>query len=216
MFFKAVVIVLFLLALEINSKPPELERYRGKVAMVTGASMGIGFATTIALLQAGIDVVGVARRGGYEQSITRALPIENSDNFGKFYPVQCDITDEKKLLEIFRWIDAKLGGVSIMINNAGVIERATLIGGESAAWRKVWELNVLALTVCTKAAISSMNRHMSLNGHIIHMSSIAAYSMVTAMGHKMYNASKVAVRVLADGLRHELQLYDSKIKVSVK
>ncbi|XP_050429216.1 farnesol dehydrogenase-like [Adelges cooleyi] len=190
-----------------------MEQWKGTVALVTGASAGIGHATTLELLKHGVHVVALARRGDKLRDIPDQLPKNSNDTFGKLYPMECDITDENTVKNVFSWIDTNLGGISIMINNAGILRKSTLLGGKTEDWKSILDLNVLALSVCTREAYQSMTKH-NINGYIIQINSIVGHSISSIFGNKMYNASKKAVTVLCDGLRHELQLVGSKIKVT--
>ncbi|XP_050429217.1 farnesol dehydrogenase-like [Adelges cooleyi] len=190
-----------------------MDRWKGSLAVVTGASAGIGKATTIELLKSGVNVVALARRGNILKSIPDELPKENNGTFGILYPIECDITDENAVKTVFSWIDGNLGGISIMINNAGLLRRSTLLGGTTEDWKSILDLNVVALSVCTREAYQSMAKY-NIAGHIIQINSISGHALTPGFGNKMYNASKFAVTALCDGLRHELQMVGSKIKVT--
>lgn len=100
-----------------------MERWIGKVAVVTGASSGIGETIATTLVENGIRVVGLARRLKNLQMIAKCL--ENAK--GTFYPVQCDVTQEKQIIEAFKFARS-LGGVDILVNNAGLAFFETIIG----------------------------------------------------------------------------------------
>ncbi|XP_050541976.1 farnesol dehydrogenase-like isoform X4 [Daktulosphaira vitifoliae] len=188
-----------------------MEQWRGHLAVVTGASAGIGSAITIELLKHGVNVVAIARREHLLIELSNL--VKEKEWRGKIYLKPCDITDEVSLKDVFNWIETNIGGISIMINNAGMLRRSTLLGGSTADWKSIFDLNVMALSACSREAYQSMAKH-KINGHIIQINSIAGHALTPVFAHKMYNASKFAVTALCDGLRHELQLMQSKIKVT--
>lgn len=100
-----------------------MNRWAGKVAVVTGASSGIGEAISITLVENGLKVVGLARRIDKLQQIGERLASAK----GSFHSVQCDVTKEEEILKAFK-LAKDLGGVDILINNAGVVYPETIIG----------------------------------------------------------------------------------------
>jgi len=187
-----------------------MERWRGKVAIVTGASAGIGAAIAVKLAKSGVHVVALARRENLLKEL--AETVNDKDN-GTIYTKVCDVTNEQAVKDVFSWVDSTLGGPSILINNAGVVKVSSLLNGKLEDWQDTFNLNVIALSVCSREAYKSMTKN-KIDGHIIQINSIAGHCLTPYFGFKMYNASKHAVTVLCDGLRHELQLMGSKIKVS--
>ena len=103
------------------------QRWVGKVALVTGASAGIGSATAEKLIKHGVHVVGCARNIEKLKEIAATLNGEK----GKFYPVQCDLRKEENILSMFKIIKEKLGTLHICINNAGLAQHATLLEGST-------------------------------------------------------------------------------------
>ncbi|XP_015366296.1 PREDICTED: farnesol dehydrogenase-like [Diuraphis noxia] len=187
-----------------------MEQWKGKVAIVTGASAGIGASIVVKLVQNGVHVVALARREDILKELAESL---NDKDYGTIHTKVCDVTNEQAVKDVFSWVDSTLGGPSILINNAGVAKVSSLLNGKLKDWQETFNLNVLALSVCSREAYKSMTKN-KIDGHIIHINSIAGHGLTPYFGFKMYNASKNAVTVLCDGLRHELQLVGSKIKVS--
>ncbi|VVC29948.1 Short-chain dehydrogenase/reductase SDR,NAD(P)-binding domain,Short-chain dehydrogenase/reductase [Cinara cedri] len=191
-----------------------MEQWKGKVAIVTGASVGIGAAIVTELIKYGVNVVALARRENKLQELKESLTRNvNLPNHGIIYTKVCDVTDENAVKEVFSWVDAKLGGLSILVNNAGTAKITSLLNGKLEDWQDTFNLNVIALGVCSREAYQSMTKN-KIDGHIIQINSMAGHSISPYFGFKVYNASKTALTVLCDGLRHELQLTGSKIKVS--
>uniref|UniRef100_A0A2S2Q317 Dehydrogenase/reductase SDR family member 11 n=1 Tax=Sipha flava TaxID=143950 RepID=A0A2S2Q317_9HEMI len=190
-----------------------MDHLRGHVAVVTGCSAGIGAALAMKLVKAGIIVVGLARRIIRLQELKTAM--EENNMVGKFYPLECDLTNENDILKAFKWIDDNLGGIHFLINNAGIVRISSIMGGSTDNWQEVINCNVMAPAICSKEAYKLMKKHDVIHGHIIQINSITGHSYSVNPGNKMYNASKQALRVLTEGLRHEIAAAgDGHIKVS--
>ncbi|CAH1708200.1 unnamed protein product [Aphis gossypii] len=194
-----------------------MDQWKSGNAIVTGAGSGIGAATTVKLLRHGVNVIGLDVQSEKLEKLANLLKDDTtseSSQRGIFYPKTCDITDERAVQDVFGWVDTELGGVSVLVNNAGIIMRSSLLDGTLKDWKFFMNINVLAQCVCSREAYRSMSKN-NINGHIIQINSIGGHSITPYYAHKMYNASKTAITVLCEGLRHELRLNSSKIKVSV-
>ncbi|XP_969915.1 farnesol dehydrogenase [Tribolium castaneum] len=186
-----------------------IERFVGKVAVVTGASAGIGAAIATQLVENGLIVIGIARRIELiEQKVA-----ELCEHKGKLYAYKADLSKEEEIVEAFKWIEENVGPVHILVNNAGSSKDTTLYDGDTNAWRSVLDLNILTLCIATREAIKSM-RNNDINGHIIHINSIFGHRVPTLVGLNIYSASKFAVTALTETLRQELNSIGSKIKVT--
>ncbi|PSN57034.1 Farnesol dehydrogenase [Blattella germanica] len=186
-----------------------MERWVGKVAVVTGASSGIGAAVAKELVKKGLKVVGLARRTERLQELEESLKCEK----GEFHGITCDVTKETQVTEAFEFVNQELGGVDILVNNAGLGNKNTLRDGPVDYWKSILDLNILALSVCTREALQSMKQRGVDTGHIIHINSISGHKLPEGKGY-MYSAAKHAVTVLAEGLRVELKNEKSKIRVT--
>ncbi|XP_049767346.1 dehydrogenase/reductase SDR family member 11-like [Schistocerca cancellata] len=184
-----------------------MERYRGRVALVTGASAGIGAAITQALLRRGVNVVGLARR------VDRVQALELKDAPGKLYPLQGDVSREDSILAAFKWIKDNLSGVDILVNNAAIIIDEELTSAPTESWRRMLDVNVLGLSICTREAIQDMIRRGVDDGFVIHINGIWGHSPVAGGELAMYASTKHAVRVLLEGLRKDLVARKSNIRV---
>ena len=100
--------------------------------------------------------------------------------------------------------------MDVLVNNAGLGRLAPLTSGDEELWREMLEVNVLALCICTREAVSDMRRRGD-EGHVIHVSSMASHRVPGGSG--VYSATKFAVRSLTEGLRLELRAAKSKIRV---
>ncbi|KAF2897566.1 hypothetical protein ILUMI_08609 [Ignelater luminosus] len=186
-----------------------MNRWKGKVVVVTGASAGIGAAITEALVVSGLKVVGLARRKERVEALAKHL--ENEP--GRLYAVKTDISNEEEVIGAFEWIKNNLGAISILINNAGIIRGTNLIDGDTKMWKETLDTNVLGLCVATREAIRSMKDN-NIDGHIIHINSIAGHMVPPLPYFNVYPASKHAVTALTETLRQELNTFKSKIKIT--
>jgi NADP-dependent 3-hydroxy acid dehydrogenase YdfG len=177
--------------------------WRGKTALVTGASDGIGRATARRLLDEGLNVVACARR------VERVAAIAEGDE--RLLAVRCDLRQEQPILELFARARERFGGVDLLVNNAGLGHDAPLMSGAVEHWREMLEVNVLALCICTREAVSDMQSR-GVAGHVIHVASMASHRVPRGSG--VYAATKFAVRALTEGLRQELRAAGSKIRIT--
>ncbi|PSN57063.1 Dehydrogenase/reductase SDR family member 11 [Blattella germanica] len=185
-----------------------MERWTGRVAVITGASAGIGAAIAEELVKRGLKVVGLARRVEKMEELQTSLKSEK----GEFHPIKCDVTKETEVKDAFNIIKNKFSGVDILINNAGSGFSNTLKEGPVDHWRAIIDLNVLALNICTKEALEVMNERGINDGHIIHMNSVLGHYIINK--GFLYTATKHAVTVLTEGLRRELKQTNSRIKIT--
>ncbi|XP_049855645.1 dehydrogenase/reductase SDR family member 11-like [Schistocerca gregaria] len=184
-----------------------MERYRGRVAVVTGASQGVSAAVARRLLRQGFTVVGLARR----PDKVKALELKEAP--GKLHAIQTDISSEDSILSAFKWIEDNLGGVDVLVNNAAVFPAAPVASGETEDWKRILEVNVLGLSVCTREAVQDMLSRGVDDGFIVHIGSDMGHLPPSSTDRTMYGASKHAVRVLLEGLRKDLVARGSKIRV---
>ncbi|MBA2546034.1 MAG: SDR family NAD(P)-dependent oxidoreductase, partial [Solirubrobacterales bacterium] len=137
----------------------------GKVALVTGASSGIGEATAVALAGEGAAVALAARRADRLSDLAERI---ESDG-GKALPVEVDVTDHGKVEAMIGEIAGQLGGLHILVNNAGVMLLGPVDGGPIEEWRQMVNVNMLGLLYCTREAMPAMRD--SGGGHIVNVSS---------------------------------------------
>jgi NADP-dependent 3-hydroxy acid dehydrogenase YdfG len=168
---------------------------KGKVAIVTGASSGIGQATAIALAKAGAKVAGGARR----TDRLAALKTEIEQAGGEAFVQKLDVT---KKADCDAFVDAvvkKWGGVDILVNNAGLMPLSFFKSMKVDEWDRMIDVNVRGVIYCTAAVIPHMVAKKS--GHIVNMSSIAG--RVVFPSGTVYCATKHAVTAFSEGLRQE-------------
>jgi NADP-dependent 3-hydroxy acid dehydrogenase YdfG len=184
-----------------------ITRWKGKVALVTGASSGIGRATARMLAREGLKVAACARR----KDRLDALAAEAADEGHTIASYELDLRDTEAIVRTFDAVRKAWGGVDVLVNDAGLGHHAPLASGATELFREMLEVNVLALAVCTREAVTDM-RARGDDGHVIHVSSMAAHRVPEGSG--MYSATKFAVRSLTEGLRKELRELGSDIRVT--
>ncbi|KAB7497057.1 Dehydrogenase/reductase SDR family member 11 [Armadillidium nasatum] len=188
-----------------------MEKWKGRVALVTGASSGIGAAICEDLVKHGMKVVGAARRIEKMQELGEKLKNEK----GTFLPVQCDVTKDEDIYNLFDKIKETFGGVDVCVNNAGTLGYVLdLLKGTPEEWRQISNVNVIALCLCSKLTVNSLKERGLDDGHIINISSICGHQVLVGSS-RFYTGTKFAVRALSEGLRQELQAANSGIKISV-
>ena len=168
----------------------------GKVALVTGASSGIGEATAVALAGAGAAVAIGARRKDRLDALAGRL----REDGATVLQLDLDVTDEQACADAVRRTREELGGLDVLVNNAGVMLLGTIVGADPEDWRRMLDTNVLGLMYMTHAAIDGMVEQGS--GDIENMSSVAGRTARKGAG--VYNASKWAVNAFSESLRQEV------------
>lgn len=183
-------------------------RWAGRVAVITGASSGIGAALAKLWCKKGLQVVAAGRRQPRLDALRGQLPVECQ---ARFLPVTCDVQNEAALKQLFATASSHFGAVDVLVNSAGLGHQTPLIDGETRAWREMLEVNVLALCVATREAIEHMINQ-GTEGHVFHISSMSAHRATQGAG--IYGASKAAVRSLTESLRRELHERQLPIRIS--
>jgi NADP-dependent 3-hydroxy acid dehydrogenase YdfG len=176
-----------------------------KVAVVTGASSGIGEATAIALAAEGARIVVTARREERLMDVAACI----RERGGQCLPLRLDVTDETQVQQMAARTEAEFGKVDILVNNAGVMLLGPVGGADTEDWRRMVNTNVLGLMYCTHALLPLMERQKS--GHIVNISSVAGRT--ARAGAAVYNATKWAVGAFSEALRQEV--YKSGIRVTI-
>jgi NADP-dependent 3-hydroxy acid dehydrogenase YdfG len=167
----------------------------GKVALITGASAGIGEATAVALAREGAAVALGARRVDRLEALRDRI---ESDG-GRAAAIEVDIGDESSARAFVEGARDQLGGVDILVNNAGVMLLGPVTGADTDEWRTMIDVNVLGLLYCTHAALTIMAEQGS--GHIVNLSSVAGRT--AGLGSAVYNFTKWGVGGFSEALRQE-------------
>ncbi|XP_041656181.1 dehydrogenase/reductase SDR family member 11-like [Cheilinus undulatus] len=180
-----------------------MDRWRGRVALVTGASVGIGAAIAKELVRQGMKVVGCAR--DLEKLQNLAAECKSAGHSGVFVPYKCDLSKEEEILSMFSAIKAQHKGVDVCINNAGLGRPEPLLNGKTSGWKNMLDVNVLALSICTREAYQSMKERNVDDGQIININSVCGHHVYNFADAHFYTATKFAVTALTEGLRQELR-----------
>ncbi len=177
----------------------------GKVAIVTGASSGIGEATALLLAAEGAKVALVARRADRLESLAKRITAEG----GSALVIAADVADESQANAMVQKTQAEFGRVDILINNAGVMLLGPVAGADTEDWRRMFDVNVMGLMYGTHAALPVMKQQGG--GHIVNISSVAGRT--TSALSSVYSATKFAVGAFSEGIRK--QESKNKIRITV-
>lgn len=178
------------------SAPQAAASLTGKVALVSGASSGIGSATAVALAEAGAAVALGARRQDRLDSLAAQLRKDGA----RVLTLELDVTEEAACRDAVERTRAELGGLDILVNNAGVMLLGPIVDADTEDWRRMIATNVLGLMYLTHSAVPGMAEQGS--GEIVNISSVAG--RVARSGAGVYNASKWAVNAFSESLRQEV------------
>lgn len=194
-----------------------MERWCNKVAVVSGASAGIGAACCKSLVSAGMVVVGLARRQERIVKLRDELPSQVRNNLHAFH---CDITKEEDVNKVFEWTHKELGGCDVLVNNAGIIATALLSDRNNTKQiRDTIDTNLLGTVFCSREAFHSMATHKNGKGHIIIVNSVAGMQ-VPNLGPDLpslniYPATKFALRAMNEIYRQEFQRRKTQVRITV-
>lgn len=166
----------------------------GKVAVVTGASSGIGEATAHALAQRGASVVLAARAVEKLEELERSI----SSRGGRALAVMTDVSDRDSVKAMVERAVSEFGTIDILVNNAGLGLSGRVAELRAEDLRYVFEVNVVGPLNCIQAALPCMRA----GGRIINVSSVVGKRAIPKVG--AYSASKFALNALSDALRVEV------------
>ncbi|XP_060868227.1 farnesol dehydrogenase-like [Metopolophium dirhodum] len=187
-----------------------MDKWNGKVAVVTGASSGIGKETCRHLVENGMIVVGFARREDKLQEIEKDL----KGKLGTFYYVKVDLCSEENILEAFNWVKRTLKSVDVLVNNAGVWKQSDLLGNTND-WKQMFDTNVIGYTICSREAIQIMEEIKIKEGHIININSVAGHFKIPYMKDiSVYTATKHSVTSITENLRELMGMKGLPIRIT--
>ena len=184
-----------------------MDRFVGRVALVTGVTSGIGQEIAKELVRAGLEVVGVGRRQERLEKLTREMANEK----GKLHTVAADLSREEDVSRVYKWIDDNLGGVSIVVNNAAVLTTSKLHEMDATTIQQLVNTNLTSVMLSCREAIRNMMKHKISDGHIVNINSIAGHQVVNLNEYPIpfsivaYSATKHAITALCKGLRFDTQ-----------
>jgi Tropinone reductase 1 len=185
---------------------PNAARWRldGQVALVTGASAGIGRATVAELLGLGATVLACARDADTLEAAAAEWRDDHPD--GEVHVLPCDVADASARERLFDWIDGLGLGLSILVNNAGTNQRRPTMDYDDAEWRAIFETNLFSAFELCRGAYPLLREHAS--SAIVNVGSVsgathvrtgAPYGMSKAALHQL--TRNLAVEWAAEGVR---------------
>lgn len=178
----------------------------GRVALVTGASSGIGSATAVALAELG---AGLAINYWRNEAGAEATRKQIEDAGGRAVVIRADVSTKAGVVELVEATRAQLGPIDVLVNNAGdLVERALLRDFTEELWDRVMNLNFKSVLLCSQAVMGEMIERKT--GTIINVGSIAGHHG-GGPGAAVYAAAKAGVMCLTKGLAKELAPYNVRV-----
>jgi len=178
------------------------ERLDGTVAIVTGASSGIGAATAQRLAAEGATVVAAARRLDNLEELVAEITAAG----GTAHAVQCDVTDRAQAVELVESTVATHGRLDTLVNNAGVMLLGPILDADPQDWERMISVNVEGLVSCTHAALPHLLRAAQESDRkvadVVNLSSTAG--RFPRVGAGVYNLTKHGIGAFSESLRQEV------------
>ncbi len=187
------------MAADLKQSSPTGTRLSGKVALVTGASRGIGLAIARALAR---ETCNVVISGRNQQTLEQAATEIRAKSSGgaRVLPCLCDVGDQAAVERMFATIEREFGRLDILVNNAGISQSAAPVEKTSVElWREIVDINLTGTFLCTRSAVPLMTR----GSTILNILSVAARDCFA--GYAPYNASKAGALGFTFTLREELK-----------
>lgn len=191
-----------------------MERWENHVAVVTGASSGIGASIFENLALAGFIVIGVARRVNLIQAI---IDNQSPDVASRMHAYYCDVRLPLSVDNAFDYINSTFGGIDVLINDAGIARPGNLINMDLMEVHNVIQTNLLGYIYWSRKAAASLIERNAI-GHIILIDSVLGHFVPKNKGMSLnaYPISKYGVTALRDVLAEEFSLIGNRnIKVTV-
>ncbi|XP_070185743.1 dehydrogenase/reductase SDR family member 11-like isoform X2 [Littorina saxatilis] len=191
---------------------PGMDRWVGRVALVTGASSGIGHSVAKALVTLGMKVVGCARTVEPIQVLAR----EMQNQQGSLTAIRCDISKEAEVKNLFQTIckHKKLGTIHVIVNSAGLAHEAPLLSGDTSQWRSMLDVNILGTLTCTREAVNLMEEQGVDDGHIFLLNSMSGHRVLANKNIHFYGSTKYMITALTEGIRNELREKKTQTRVT--
>ncbi|HEV3370183.1 MAG TPA: SDR family NAD(P)-dependent oxidoreductase [Acidimicrobiales bacterium] len=186
------------------------ESLSGTVALVTGASSGIGEATAVALAERGATVALVARRRDKLEALA-----ERIGGSGKALVIEADVSDQAQAQAAVETAVGELGRLDTLVNNAGVMLLGPIVGAPLEEWQRMVTLNVLGLLYCTHAALPHLLAAAEGDprsvADVVNVSSTAG--RVARLNSGVYNATKFGVVAFSESLRQEVTARHVRVSI---
>ena len=174
--------------------------FGGQCVVITGAAGGLGQALVQAFLQAGANVVALARDALALYALQGAVGEHTPAYTASLLTLACDVTQLADCEAAMAQATARFGGIDVLINNAGIAHRSAFADTQVDVLRRVMDVNFFGAVHCTHAAMASLRQR---RGMVIAISSVAGFSPL--IGRTGYAASKHALHGFFDSLRTEVQ-----------
>ncbi|XP_022197595.2 farnesol dehydrogenase [Nilaparvata lugens] len=187
-----------------------MDKWLGQVAVVTGASSGIGEAVAEALVEHGMTVVALARR----EERLKSLEARLEGKKGKLHPLRTDITNTEDITAALKWIESNVGAIHVLVNNAGIVIKKSFSELEDEDLLKVFNVNLVSLSIMTARVLKVMESNNIELGHIFNMSSVNGHVSHPLPEFVSYFASKRAVNAVSEGIRSEIAASGLRVKVT--
>ncbi|MDP4198067.1 MAG: glucose 1-dehydrogenase [Bacteroidota bacterium] len=185
----------------------QLFSLEGKVALVTGASRGLGRAAAVALAGAGATVALIGRDQAALKEVQQQIAANRSEQTDRSYSIACDVKDPEKMMEALATIIQRSGTIDILINNAGIIRRSPATDYTAHDWYDVIDTNLNAVFSWAQAIGKVMVDQGS--GKIINMASLMSFQ--GGLNIAAYAAAKGGVAQLTKALANEWAKYNINV-----
>lgn len=170
--------------------------FAGKTVLITGASSGIGWESSLLFAKRGANIIAIARRENLLEQLRKEIAKDN----GNITTIRCDVSDIQQVNQTTERVLDKAGCPDILVNNAGIIEFDTIVDTNISKIEKIMKTNYFGMVYMTKGFLPHMIQRKS--GHIVNVASLAASFGLPMIAS--YCASKFAMLGFSEGLRHEL------------
>jgi len=174
---------------------PAQRVFKGKIVIVTGGASGIGRALCLRFGREGARIGALDRDAAGCEVLARELAEAGIEAETR----GCDVTDPDQCAAALRAVEARFGGIDVLVNNAGISHRSLFAKTELSVYKRIMDVNFFGALHCTKAALDPL---LERKGLIIVISSIAGFSPL--LGRSGYSASKYALHGFFETLRCEI------------
>lgn len=200
-----------------------IERWAGRVAVVTGASSPIGKAVCEALVNHGLIVCGLASRAGKHELENLSNKLEKENSKGKLLSFECDIKEEGHVQPIFRYIGDHYDGIDLLINNSNIMTKGLILDDDNTpVLRDVMENNIIGMCFVTREAARLMmlrKEERKQLGHVVNILSVVGHKFgVNSIRSKprngLYPASRHAATAITECMRQEFLFRYENVKIT--